>query len=320
MKICLAGGAGFIGTELATKLVELGHEVVIIDLFMFGDYLPLGVGVVRADLWDCISEEFAGYECVVFLAGVSNDPMAEFSPAENFKDNAGLPSFIAHLCKQAGVPRFIYASTCSVYGFSDNNLMTEEDNLAPHFPYGLSKLIGEKGCLQQADEKFNVIALRKGTVCGASGRMRFDLVVNTMVKTAINEGVIRVHNPKLWRPILDIRDAIDAYLQAIFTEHIGSGAYNIASENIQIGELGGAVMDIVYDNMCPSVKFDVQHKKDLRNYKVSCNKAMMEFSYCPERTIKDTAFSVLEWCLVHKPDFKDDKFYNINMLKKWLKK
>ena len=120
---------------------------------------------------------------LIFLAGVSNDPMAEFSPSENFIQNAACPAYLSYESKRAGVRRFIYASSCSVYGYTVDELYDEKSPTTCSYPYGISKLQGENGVMHLSDDKFSVIALRQGTVCGHSDRMRFDLVVNTMFKS-----------------------------------------------------------------------------------------------------------------------------------------
>src|SRR6202046_5093633 len=116
------------------------------------------------------------------------------------------------MAKKAKVKRYIYASSCSVYGYTENELYDETRPVSSSYPYGISKLQGEQAALQLADENFSVIALRKGTISGYSPRMRFDLIINTMFKNAMRDGVIRVSNPAIWRPILAIDDAAMAYI------------------------------------------------------------------------------------------------------------
>src|SRR3989344_6134509 len=205
MKILVAGGAGYIGSALVPVLLTHGYEVEVIDLLWFGNHLPKTVKVIKKNLFDCKKEDFAGYDQVIFLAGLSNDPMAEFNPSLNFILNGALPSYLAYKAKKAGVKRFIYASSCSVYGYTEDKLYMEDDPVTCDYPYGISKLQGERGVLQMRDDDFSVIALRQGTVCGYSPRMRFDLIVNTMFKACMTEGQITVNNPAIWRPIYDLR-------------------------------------------------------------------------------------------------------------------
>ena len=217
MKILIAGGAGYIGSVLAPVLIDHGYEVEVIDLLWFGTHLPKEVKVIKKELFECKEEDFVGYDQVIFLAGLSNDPMAEFNPAKNFIDNGALPSYLAYKAKNAGVKRFIYASSCSVYGYTVDRLYDEESPAVSNYPYGISKLQGERGVLQMQDEKFSVIAIRQGTISGFSPRMRFDLVINTMFKTAVNVQDIRNYKVTIdkaktylgFQPLYAINDIID---------------------------------------------------------------------------------------------------------------
>ena len=206
--ILLAGGAGYIGTELCKRLLRLDYKVTVIDELWFGNNLDPKVELIKKDLFQVTHKDLKEYDTVIFLGGVSNDPMAEFSPSENFVQNAACPAYLSYECKRAGVRRFIYASSCSVYGYTVDELYDEQSPTTCAYPYGISKLQGENGVMHLVDNKFSVIALRQGTVCGHSDRMRFDLVVNTMFKNAMTLGEITVNNPSIWRPIYHIQDAL----------------------------------------------------------------------------------------------------------------
>ena len=177
-KILVAGGGGYVGTSLVPALAARGHDVKVADLFWFGNHLPHEIATEKHDFFSLTPDDLSGFDVLVFLAGLSNDPMAAFSPRMNFIANTAGPVFLAHQAKTAGVRRFIHGGTCSVYGFADNTAMNEDSPTMPAFPYGVSKLAGERGVLALADDKFEVVGFRKGTVCGHSPRMRFDLVVN----------------------------------------------------------------------------------------------------------------------------------------------
>ncbi|HOQ90850.1 MAG TPA: SDR family oxidoreductase, partial [Candidatus Hydrogenedentes bacterium] len=195
MRILLAGGAGYVGSVLTPLLREAGHEVTVADECWFGVHLPEGVDVVRADLFSLNRHFLKGFDRVVFIAGLSNDPMAEFDPALNFVQNAALPAYMAYEAREAGVRRFVYGSSCSVYGFTGDEICTEDHRVNCPYPYGISKWQGEQGVMHLAREDFSAIALRQGTVNGHSPRMRFDLVVNTMFKSAMTTGRITVNDP-----------------------------------------------------------------------------------------------------------------------------
>ena len=203
MKILVAGGAGYIGNVLIPRLLDRGYKVDVVDLFWFGNNLPRQVGILNKDIFHLTVEDLEPYDQVIFLAGLSNDPMAEFSPSKNFIFNAAAPAYLAYTAKNAKVKRYIYASSCSVYGYTENDLYDETRPVSSIYPYGISKLQGEQAAVQLADDDFSVIALRKGTVSGYSPRMRFDLIINTMFRNAVREHVITVNNPSIWRPILE---------------------------------------------------------------------------------------------------------------------
>ena len=192
MKVLVAGGAGYLGSLLIPKLLDRGYTVDVVDLFWFGNHLPTEVGILHTDIFDLKAQDLEGYDKVMFLAGLSNDPMAEFSPSKNFIFNAASPAYLCYIAKQAKVKRFIYASSCSVYGYTENELFDETSPAASSYPYGISKLQGEQAVMQLSTREFSVIALRKGTISGYSPRMRLDLIVNTMFKCALKDRMIVV--------------------------------------------------------------------------------------------------------------------------------
>src|SRR3984885_7523433 len=238
MKLLVAGGAGYLGSVLIPRLLDRGYKVDVVDLFWFGNHLPRQVGILNKDIFHLSVEDLEPYDQVIFLAGLSNDPMAEFSPSKNFIFNAAAPAYLAYTAKNAKVKRYIYASSCSVYGYTENDLYDETRPVSSNYPYGISKLQGEQAATQLADEDFSVIALRKGTVSGYSPRMRFDLIINTMFKNAVREHVITVNNPSIWRPILSIEDAATAYIRAVEANSKLSGIFNVGSGNNAAGKRG----------------------------------------------------------------------------------
>jgi nucleoside-diphosphate-sugar epimerase len=315
MKILVAGGAGYIGSVLVPKLVARGYDIDVVDLLWFGNSLPSDVRVARRDVLDITQDELKGYDQVLFLAGLSNDPMADYSPGKNFVFNAASPAYLAYIAKRAGVRRFIYASSCSVYGYTENELFDEQSPAVSTYPYGISKLQGEFAALQLQDEKFSVIALRKGTVCGYSPRMRLDLVINTMFKTALTTNVITVNNPSIWRPILAIQDAASAYIRAIECAMEISGTFNVASGNYTLGELADYVSDALRDLMGLEVKLDIKHLTDVRNYKVSYEKAQTRLGFKPAHDVQ----SIVKDLVDHRhlfSDFTDPRFSNIATFKR----
>jgi nucleoside-diphosphate-sugar epimerase len=294
MKILVAGGAGYVGSVLIPRLLDRGYDVNVVDLFWFGNHLPSQVGVLNKDIFDITVDDLKPYEQVIFLAGLSNDPMAEFSPSKNFIFNAAAPSYLAYTAKKAKVKRYIYASSCSVYGYTENELYDEGRPVGSTYPYGISKLQGEQAATQLSDDDFSVIALRKGTISGYSPRMRFDLIINTMFKNAVKEKLITVNNPSIWRPILSIEDAATAYIRAIEANYKLSGIFNVASGNYTVGEIGDLVRNAVEERLSLRVNLNIKHIQDFRNYKVDTQKASNVLSFHPEGDVKSIVGTLVD--------------------------
>lgn len=317
MRILIAGGAGYIGSALVPILLEYGYEVDVVDLMWFGNNLPEKVRVENKDLFKCDVEDLVKYDQVIFLAGLSNDPMAEFSPSQNFVFNGALPSYLAFIAKKASVKRFIYGSSCSVYGYTVNELYDENSPVICGYPYGISKLQGERGVLQLEDKNFSVIVLRQGTVCGHSPRMRMDLIVNTMFRFAMTHRKITINNPSIWRPILDIRDAIAAYMRAIQADYSISGVYNIASGNYTVGQVGDMVKHQVEKLTGHRINMEIKNLEDYRNYKVNIGKAKTFLGYHPQHTVIDIVNDLYDHRNCYG-NYEDDMFYNIRVFQRIL--
>ncbi len=315
IRLLIGGGAGYIGSRLIPELIEHGYDITVIDLCWFGNHLPENVTVIKKDLFNCQKQDFTGFDQFIFLAGLSNDPMAEYSPAKNFIYNAALPAYLAFICKQAGIRRFIYASSCSIYGYTVDELYDEDSPVACFYPYGISKLQGERGVFQLHDDDFSVIALRQGTVCGHSPRMRFDLIVNTMLKTAITERKITINNPSIWRPIFDIRDAVSAYLRSIQAVYSISGCFNVASGNYTVGQVGDLVKSEIEKLTNEKIKLEINNIQDFRNYKVKIERAKTKLGFQPQFDIADI-ISELYSNLDYYGDLNQEKYKNIEIFKK----
>jgi nucleoside-diphosphate-sugar epimerase len=294
MKLLIAGGAGYVGSTLIPRLLDRGYKVDVVDLFWFGNHLPRQVGTLNKDIFQLTVEDLEPYDQVIFLAGLSNDPMAEYSPSKNFVFNAAAPSYLAYIAKKARVKRYIYASSCSVYGYTENELYDETRPAGSSYPYGISKLQGEQAALQLGDENFSVISLRKGTISGYSSRMRFDLIINTMFKSAMKNHTITLDNPSIWRPILSIQDATTAYIRAIEANHKISGIFNVASGNYTVGEVGDVVKSTIEERLGLRINLCIKHIQDLRNYKVSIEKAKNVLSFHPADEVKSIVSNLID--------------------------
>lgn len=314
MKILVAGGAGYVGSALVPKLQERGYTVDVLDLLWFGNHLPAQTRLIQKDIFDLTDQDLKEYDQVIFLAGLSNDPMAELSPAKNFIFNASSPSYLAYVAKKGGVKKFIYAGSCSVYGYTINELYDETAPAVSSYPYGISKLQGEQAVLQMADNKFSVICFRKGTISGYSPRMRLDLIVNTMFKTALSAGEIIVNNPSIWRPILSIEDAVSGYIRAVESADGITGIFNLSSGNYTVGEVADFVKDAVEKDLGQKVKLNIKNIKDFRNYKVSNEKAVNILSFKPKHDVPAILKNLIENVDKFR-DFDNPEYYNIEVFK-----
>jgi nucleoside-diphosphate-sugar epimerase len=294
MKLLIAGGAGYLGSVLIPKLIERGYKVDVVDLFWFGNHLPRQAGILNKDIFNLTVEDLEPYDQVIFLAGLSNDPMAEYSPSKNFIFNAAAPAYLAYIAKIVKVKRYIYASSCSVYGYTENELYDEARPVSSQYPYGISKLQGEQAVTQMIADNFSVISLRQGTISGYSPRMRLDLIVNTMFKSAMKDRLITVNNPSIWRPILSIDDAATAYIRAVEANQKISGVFNVASGNYTVGEVADLVKGAIQERMGIQVNLEIKHIQDFRNYKVTTDKAANVLSFHPAGDVKSIVFSLID--------------------------
>jgi nucleoside-diphosphate-sugar epimerase len=314
-KILIAGGAGFIGTRLSNK-ISSKYNVTVMDHFWFGDMLNDNITKIKQDINTIKTEDLIGYDAVLFLAGLSNDPMAMYRPDLNFIENSATPTYLAFCAKEAGVKRFICASSCSVYGHTKNKTLNEKSKVKPSYAYGISKLQCEKGITILEDNNFKPILFRKGTVGGWSPKMRFDLVVNTMLMTALTKKKITINSPKLWRPLIDIKDVIQAYELAIEVDLDITGVYNISGGNYTIGDLG----KLIFNNLKErgyDIELETLNIKDFRNYKVDISKVKDELGFNPKYNPNDSIQEILD--NIEKSEnfnLENESYYNIKTFKK----
>ena len=316
-KLLIVGGAGYIGTRLSNYLVDKGYKVTVVDNFWFGDFISDKVKKLKKNLWELKSQDIEGHDAVLFLAGLSNDPMAMFRPDLNFIENASAPMYLGFITKQAGVKRFICASSCSVYGYTKNKTLNENSLVKPSYAYGISKLQCEQGITTLEDNNFRPILFRKGTVGGWSHKMRYDLVVNTMLKTSFTSKKIIIHNPNLWRPLIDIRDIIQGYEKAIEADLDITGIFNLSGGNYTIGELGKQIHTNL-TNRGFDVELEIHNNPDVRNYKVSTSKIEDELGFKAQYIPSDSINEILDNIDPLSYDFNKDIYHNINIFKQVL--
>jgi nucleoside-diphosphate-sugar epimerase len=278
MRVLVTGHKGYIGTILVPMLAAEGHEVVGFDSDLysrcsFTDGIA-DVPEILKDVRDAEPADLEGFDAVMHLAGLSNDPLGDLNPALTYEINHKASVRLAELAKQAGVARFIFSSSCSNYGAAGDDLIDENGAFNPVTPYGESKVAVERDLAKLADDRFSPILLRNATAYGVSPRLRFDLVLNNLVAWAFTTGKVYLKSDgSPWRPIVHIEDisrAFAAVLQAPL-ESVHNQAFNVgrSDQNFRIRELAEIVMETVPG--C-QVTFAEQAGPDKRNYRVDCSK------------------------------------------------
>jgi nucleoside-diphosphate-sugar epimerase len=326
--ILVVGGAGYLGCVLVEELLNRGYNVTVFDRLFFGatglqrvrDRLRLLTGDIRS----MPSNAMEGVSAIINLAGLSNDPTAEYNPEANHQMNTVATRALAELAKSQGVKRYLYASSCSIYdvGVVDEErdvLLNEEAAVQPHAAYAVSKLAGENELMALRDENFAPVILRMGTLFGFSPRMRYDLVVNTFVKDAFTKGSVNLHyGGQMWRPLVDVRDAARAYLVALEAEEslVAGQIFNVVSENYRISELALRVREgLRAKGMDAQINATFQYA-GIRNYRVSGRKITSRLNYKPVITIEESVKDMVEKIRDYGyTDFDNDRYYNIRWMK-----
>lgn len=316
MRVLVAGGAGYIGSVLVNLLMKRGHRVRVVDLGLFGlDHLAAEAEVIPGDIRQMNESWLDDIDAVVNLAGLSNDPMANFSPRLNYEFNAAAAALLAQMSKAAGIRRFVFGSTCSVYGYLDSDEIDEDAPTKAQFPYAISKLMAERALACLADETFRPIILRKGTVMGWSPRMRYDLVTNTMVKTAITSRRIVVHNPSLWRPLVDVNDAARAYAMALEAPEAISGTFNICYDNFTVAQIAQEVVSALAE-FGVHAETEIQHRADPRSYRVSSKHAADVLGFRAQIPVRQSMIHLLSQIAKGlNADLDNPRYVNVEWMK-----
>ena len=303
MRFFVTGGAGYIGTSLVPMLVEGGHDVTVLDRFFFGkDCLripdgPGTVNLVRDDVRWFDGTLLQGMDAVIDMAALSNDPAGELDPDKTLDINYRGRSRVARLAREAGVPRYILTSSCSLYGFQES-ILTEDSPPNPLTVYARANLLAEQDILPLANDGFGPAAVRFATLYGLSGRMRFDLAVNGMVLGGFRSGKIPVmKDGSQWRPFLHVRDAARALIQMASKplELVRGRVFNIGSDsqNYRIRDLAETVSRAMKRHPTLEWYGDPDH----RSYRVSFARARQELGFEPRET-PETAAQEIESALV----------------------
>jgi nucleoside-diphosphate-sugar epimerase len=328
MKVLITGGAGYIGTVLVGELLKKKFEVRVFDNLLFGDnslqLFRKNIEVIKGDIRSISNEVLRGIDAVIHQAGLSNDPMADFDPKANYEINTLGTIHLAKLCKKSGIKQFTFASSASIYNKSllyDDILQDENSKVVPKAAYSSSKYKAEQELLKLADRNFCPIIFRQGTVYGFSPRMRYDLVVNTMVKTALSEGKIYLFCGGVqWRPLIDVQDVALAHIRALELpeQKVCGEIFNLLYKNYLIKDVAEIVKREIEGIIKKRIDIVVDYasRKD-RSYKISGNKIKKKLNWSPKKTIKASIQNmILKIKKYGFTDFSNLQYYNIEWLKK----
>ena len=301
MNVLLTGHKGYIGSLMAPLLLQVGHVVhgLDADLFegcSFNEGGMISLPETRKDLRDVERSDVEGFDAVVHLANLSNDPLGDLDPDLTYAINHRATVRLAELAREAGVGRFIFSSSCSLYGAAGQYNVTEEADFNPVTPYGTAKVLAERDIRLLASERFSPVFMRNATVHGVSPRLRFDLVVNNLTAWAVATGQIRMKSDGTpWRPLIHIEDVCTAFLSALEAprEVVHNEAFNVgsSSENYQVRDVATIVGEVVPE--C-AVSFADGASPDTRSYQVAFEKIEERLGWTSKWTVRDGAEQVYE--------------------------
>jgi nucleoside-diphosphate-sugar epimerase len=293
MRVLITGHNGYIGSILAPLVKAAGHEVVGLDIFLFegGTFGQdrSEMESLRMDLRDVEAEDLRGFDAVMHLAALSNDPLGNVNPQLTYDINHVGSVRLARLAKEAGVDRFIFASSCSLYGVAGDEMLTEQAAFNPITPYGESKVLFERDVAKLADDNFSPTFLRNSTAYGVSPRLRADVVVNNLVAIAFTTGEVVIESDGTpWRPLVHIEDISRAFLAVLHAprELVHNEAFNVgrSEENYRVRDLGELVEQVVPGS---KVRYAEGGGPDPRCYRVDCSKLMRTLpEYQPKWTVR----------------------------------
>jgi len=315
-RIVVTGGCGYIGSILVPKLAQK-YRVTALDSMLFGNHLKQteNLTVIEGDIRDAqlMRSLLTDATDVIHLAAVSNDPSSDLDPAITISVNRDAVEGLANMAKECGVQRFINASSSSVYGVKEEESVTEDLSLEPITLYAKLKAETEKIIANAGGNGLTTVSIRSATVCGVSPRMRFDVIVNILAKSAIVNGVITVHGGEQYRPNIHIDDITDLYVLLLEMpgEKIDGKVFNVGSTNHRVKEIA----EMARAEIGAEIHID-QNVNDNRSYRISSDKIKRELGFEPPRTIRQ-AFKDIKDAFASGmfPNPDDDIYYNVKTVK-----
>ncbi|MEO1686657.1 MAG: NAD(P)-dependent oxidoreductase [Pseudomonadota bacterium] len=324
MRILVTGHRGYIGVILAPLLVRRGHEVIGLDsdLYRACDFggAPEAVPGIEADLRDVTAADLEGVDAVAHLAGLSNDPLGDLDPALTYDINTEATLRLARAAREAGAARFVFSSSCSNYGASSGGWLTEESDLRPVTPYGVSKVRSEQGLAALASDGFSPVSLRSATAYGMSPRLRFDLVVNNLMAWAMATGAVRLKSDgSAWRPLVHAEDIALAFALALEAprEAVHGQVFNVGrnADNLQIRDVARIVSEAAGG---AEVTMARGAGADARTYQVDCSRIAETLGFEAQWTLERGARQMFEALSAARPtvdDFEGPRWQRLAHLK-----
>ena len=324
LKVLVTGHKGYVGSVMCPVLQDAGHEVhgLDVDYYRECDLLPPPrLPEVIKDLRDVGVDDLRGFDAVIHLAALSNDPIGNLNPSWTDTINVEATRRLATCAREAGARRFLFASSCIMYGLSDGADVDEQSPLNPQTQYARSKVVAEHSLSAMAGDDFVPVMLRNGTIYGLSPRMRFDTVLNSLVGAALTTGTITIlGDGEPWRPVVHIRDVARAFLAALEApdEDVANQAFNVGSDNlnIQVRDLAGAVQRAI-----PEAGLEIlgRNDADQRTYRTSFRKFAstfpgFTFDFDPVTGAAELAASLRDARITHA-DFIDDRFTRLKRIR-----
>jgi nucleoside-diphosphate-sugar epimerase len=332
MRVLVAGDRGYIGAVMVPLLSAAGHDVSGLDLGLYegcdlgpAPAFPSGASTrAVCDMRDVTAGQLAGYGAVICLAALSNDPLGDLNPGATVSVNLDGTMHLAEAAKAAGVGRFLFASSCSLYGAAGSDAVTEDADLYPVTPYGETKVQAERALSALADDDFSPTYLRNATAYGASPRLRLDVVVNNLTAVAMTTGEVRLQSDGTpWRPLVHIEDISRAFLAMLEAprELVHDEAFNVgrAQDNVQIRQIAEMVRDAVPGS---TVTLAEDAGPDLRNYRVDFSKLEdtfpdLKLRWTVREGVEELAAAYARYGLTYD-DFTSSRFVRLRRIRELL--